>query len=127
MLDRIDIQIEVPRIPYEELDSQTLPEPSIKIQQRITKARHLQQLRLANHQLNCNAHMGPRETRLYCQLSPNANGFLKNAFTRLHLSARVTDRIKKLARTIADLANQELIEVDHIAEAIKLRSLDRTI
>lgn len=127
MLDRIDIQIEVPRIPYDELDSKILPEASQNIQQRITKARNLQQLRLAKHHINCNAHMDPRETRLYCQLNPVANAFLKNAFNRLQLSARVTDRIKKLARTIADLANQELIEVDHIAEAIQLRSLDRTI
>ena len=128
LLDRIDIQIEVPAVPFKELNSNTFGESSTDIRERVIKARQIQRDRFmeANH-LFCNADMQSREIRKYCKIDESANKILKVAMERLGLSARAYDRILKVARTIADLEKSENIHKDHISEAIQYRSLDRNI
>jgi len=125
LLDRIDIHIEVPRLKQDDLLSKMSGEPSVSIRQRVRFAREIQQARFAGTKIYCNAQMTTRHMRTHCKLSPDAESMLKHAIEQLHLSARAYDRILKLSRTIADLAQSDGIEVHHIAEAIQYRSLDR--
>ncbi|MCL6634581.1 MAG: YifB family Mg chelatase-like AAA ATPase [Peptococcaceae bacterium] len=139
LLDRVDIHIEVPRLPYDELASQKMGESSREIKQRVEKAREIQRRRLASGSGRkgpsrdgtglpaCNASMGPREVRLYCRPTREAGKLLRDAFTRLSLSARSHDRLLKVARTVADLAGSEMIEEIHVAEALQYRVLDKRI
>lgn len=139
LLDRIDIHIEVPRLPYEELSHLEKSESSREIKKRVEKAREIQRQRfIAGNDkraaspamassTNCNAHMGPREVRLHCKLNKDARALIKDAFSRLNLSARSHDRILKVARTIADLAGSEIIEEAHAAEALQYRSMDKRL
>jgi magnesium chelatase family protein len=126
LLDRIDLHIEVTPVPFQELSQKQNGEPSSSIRERVVKARKNQYKRFKNqNNLHCNAQMGSKDLKLYCQLNEAGNQLLKNAMERLGLSARAYDRILKVARTIADLDNSENIETNHLAEAIQYRSLDR--
>jgi magnesium chelatase family protein len=126
LLDRIDIHIEVPSVKYEQLSNLEKGEPSASIRSRIVAARKIQQERYAkDRHVHCNAGMQPKHSRKYCRPSDEAAQLLKTAVAEMNFSARAYDRILKVARTIADLAGEEMIGTDHIAEAIQYRTLDR--
>jgi magnesium chelatase family protein len=126
LLDRIDIHIEVPTMDYAELTSLKQGEQSSAICERTTATRLLQRERFKDEpKVHCNADMGSRQMRKYCNPSNAAQDLLKMAITDLNFSARAYDRILKVARTIADMAGSDAIEENHIAEAIQYRSLDR--
>ena len=122
LLDRIDIHIRVPRVKYEELSSKKRAESSSEIRKRVLAARKIQLQRLEEYHLFCNAQMNHALLQKLCNLEPQAQKLLEQAFKSLNLSARSYDRIVKVARTIADLAGAENIEAGHIAEAIQLRN-----
>ena len=122
LLDRIDIHIHVPRLNYHELTGDAITEGSTLIRQRVEAARVIQRNRLLKYGLFCNAQMGHKNVKTTCTLTPEAQNLLKQAFTKMNLSARSYDRIIKVGRTIADLAQSDKITELHIAEAIKLRS-----
>ncbi|OPY58195.1 MAG: Competence protein ComM [Pelotomaculum sp. PtaU1.Bin035] len=133
LLDRVDIHIEVPRLPYEEIAAGEKPEGSAAIKKRVEAARARQRARFATEERGhvrraapaCNARMGPKEAQRYCRMTKAARDLLQEAFMRLSLSARSYDRILKVSRTVADLEGCELIEEIHVAEAVQYRSLDR--
>ncbi|MBQ7225367.1 MAG: YifB family Mg chelatase-like AAA ATPase [Clostridia bacterium] len=131
LLDRIDIQIEVPSLNYKEMSQGEATESSAEIRARVNKARKIMQKRFAGEvkesgsQITCNAQMEAKHIRKYCKLSPACSSLMEKAFNALGLSARGHDRILRLARTIADLAGSAEIEPNHIAEAIQLRGLDK--
>lgn len=126
LLDRIDIHIEVNPVPFEKLSDTTTAEKSACIRQRVISARKIQSLRFTNYEgIHYNAQLTPKLLRLYCSLDEASLQLLKTAMERLNLSARAYDRILKVARTIADLDASEVIQTQHIAEAIQYRSLDR--
>lgn len=125
LLDRIDLHIEVPPVEYSKLADTRSGEPSSAIRARVQSARKIQQERFKKSKIFCNAHMESRHLNLYCQLDQPSQKLLENAMEKLGLSARAYDRIRKVARTIADLENSEDILPHHIAEAIQYRSLDR--
>jgi magnesium chelatase family protein len=125
LLDRIDMHVEVPRLPYEHM-AQTAPvEPSATIRTRVEAARTRQRARCGP--TGCNAAMPARQLREFCALDSGCRALLASAVARLHLSARAHDRIFRVARTIADLAGADAIAVEHLAEAIGYRSLDRSL
>ncbi|HIQ04507.1 MAG TPA: ATP-binding protein [Anaerolineae bacterium] len=125
LLDRIDIHIDVPRVPFEKLSDEQRGEPSLAIRARVEAARERQRQRFASSRLACNADMGPAEVREYCRVDVAGQSLLRAAMRQLHLSARAYHRILKLARTIADLAGSERIETAHLAEAIQYRPRER--
>lgn len=139
MLDRIDIQIELPSLTYDELSAKENPatvEHSADIRARVCEAREYAARRMAEVDQSsnadrpatkayCNAQLDPAGIRRYCGMTDEASALLRTAFESLGLSARGHDRILRVARTIADLAKSPVIEAEHIAEAIQLRSLDR--
>lgn len=129
LLDRIDIHIDVPAVNYKELrGGGTTPESSSQIRERVINARDIQLNRfaVAGERIYCNAQMGSRQIRTYCDLSTDCERLLERAMTKQGLSARAHDRILKVARTVADLDGAGSIEPNHIAEAIQYRTLDRT-
>jgi magnesium chelatase family protein len=128
LLDRIDIHIDVPAVHYKELRSGSGPEGSKQIRDRVQKAREIQLNRFAaaGERFYCNAQMGSRQIRTFCELSTDCERLLERAMTQQGLSARAHDRILKVARTVADLDAAPMIESKHIAEAIQYRTLDRT-
>jgi magnesium chelatase family protein len=125
LLDRIDIQVEVPAVKYQDLASSADGEPSSQIHNRIQGAREIQQSRFESTNIYSNASMRPKEIKQYCQATDAAQELLRVALTQLGLSARAYDRILKVSRTIADLDYSPSIESSHISEAIQYRSLDR--
>jgi len=125
LLDRIDIHIEVASVKYADMDSDEKTETSAEIKKRVNTARKLQLARYANEGIYSNSALSPAQIRKYCRLGKGEKELLKMAFDNLGLSARAHDRILKVARTIADLDNSENISINHIAEAIQYRSLDR--
>ncbi|HQU73990.1 MAG TPA: YifB family Mg chelatase-like AAA ATPase, partial [Calditrichia bacterium] len=126
LLDRIDIQIEVPAVKYRELSQTKVGEDSATIRGRVQAAREVQQARFAGvPHLFCNADMQSREIRRYCRVDPAGQDLLKMAITQLGLSARAYDRILKVARTIADLEGAAEIRPEFVSEAIQYRGLDR--
>lgn len=126
LLDRIDLQIEVPALEPEELADRRPGEASARIRERVTAARERQRDRFQGRPgIYANAHMGVREVHEFCRIDAAAELLMRNAVRRLGLSARAYHRILKLARTIADLAGTDAIAVPHVAEAIQYRSLDR--
>jgi len=126
LLDRIDIQLEVPSVTYSEMSKGEPGENSAKIRKRVESARKKQTQRLGGESRS-NAQLRAREIRQHCALNTEGASLLQSAVQTLHLSARAYDRILKVARTIADLEDAEQIEPAHLHEAISYRSLDRTI
>lgn len=125
MLDRIDLHIEVPPVDYNALNSTGREENSAKIRERVNKARKIQTERYAGTGITCNARLTPALLKKYCILSEDASKLLQASFDSLGMSARAYDRILKVSRTIADLDGSENIEMQHVAEALQFRSLDR--
>lgn len=125
LLDRIDIQVEVDSVDYDEITDNTLSESSEKIKERVESARRIQNARLKSVNLSCNAEMKERDISKYCYISPECDEMLRVAFETLDMSVRGRSRIIKVARTIADLDGREEIEPMDIAEAISYRTLDR--
>jgi magnesium chelatase family protein len=121
LLDRIDIHIEVPRIDYEKLADKRQVEDSKTIRARVQTARERQLERFKGTKMTCNAEMGPTEVREFCQTDVSGEKLLKSAVQQLHVSARAYHRVLKLARTIADLADSEMIAANHVAEAMQYR------
>ena len=122
LMDRIDIQVEVDGVEYEDLVSTVEEENSAAVKKRADVARNIQRQRFEGSKITSNAEMGEKETRAYCKLSPECEEILREAYERLHLSARARSRILKVARTIADLELCEEILPDHVYEAISYRS-----
>ncbi len=128
LMDRIDIHVEAPAVPYEELAEEPAGESSAEVRKRVQAARQIQLDRFADYRdLFSNAHMGSREIRMFCKIDDRSEELLRMAITRLGLSARAYDRILKASRTIADLEGEEDIQSRHVAEAIQYRSLDRRL
>jgi len=125
LLDRIDLHVDVPRLAEEELVNYPPAETSAQIRRRVCAARTGQQARFAGRHIYCNAQMGAREIKEFCAINDDVKTLLRAAIQQLSLSARAYDRILKVARTIADLAGSDAIQVPHVAEAIQYRSLDR--
>lgn len=125
ILDRIDLHVEVEPVNYEQLSSKEKEESSADIRKRVERARALQRERFEGTGITCNAKMSPKMTKEYCVLTKQASDLLKLSFERLGLSARAYDKILRISRTIADLENSENIELEHVAEAVQYRSLDR--
>ena len=126
LLDRIDLQIEITPVPFEEISNTAPGESSATIRERVIAARKIQEERFRNEKgIYCNAQMTPKLISRYAQLDETSLAMLKTAMTRFDLSARAYDRILKVARTIADLDKSENIQFQHIAEAIGYRNLDR--
>jgi magnesium chelatase family protein len=122
LLDRIDIHVEVPRIEYEKLADRRAGEPSAAIRARVEAARKRQQERFAGTGLLTNADMGPRELQEHVVLDEAGESMMKAAVRQLHLSARAYHRVLKLARTVADLAGEERVAAQHVAEALQYRA-----
>ncbi|MCS6959392.1 MAG: YifB family Mg chelatase-like AAA ATPase [Pseudanabaenaceae cyanobacterium SKYGB_i_bin29] len=126
LMDRIDLQVLVTRLKPEEITSSTTGEPSAVVRERVTQARQWQQERFAQESsVRCNAQMQTRHLREFCQLDDRSRSLLEGAIRRLGLSARASDRVLKVARTIADLDHSPFIQAHHVAEAIQYRTLDR--
>jgi len=126
LMDRIDLHIETPPVPFQDLKQASGGESSAVIRARVEAARDIQRRRFQNQPgVYCNAHMSTRDIRRYCRLDDAGNTILENAMLRLGLSARSYDRILKVSRTIADLESSENIQSAHVAEAIQYRTLDR--
>lgn len=125
LLDRIDLQIEVDSISYDDFRSDIVNESSKVVKDRVERARKIQRDRYAGTSTKTNDEMTNAQVRAYCKLDEIGELLLKNAFTRLNLSARASNRVLKVARTIADLEESENINDSHLAEAIQYRSLDR--
>lgn len=126
LMDRIDLQVVVGRLKPEEVTRQPEGEDSAAVRTRVEAARHLAQVRFAEEPaLQCNADMESRHIRQWCQFDEATRSLIEGAVRKLGLSARATDRILKVARTIADLSAAPEIEAHHVAEAIQYRTLDR--
>jgi magnesium chelatase family protein len=126
LLDRIDLHIEVTPVEFNELTEQHDTEKSDTIRQRVIQARHIQEQRFAKEKdVHCNAQMSAKYVQDLCLLDQSGKKLLKSAMERLNLSARAYDRILKVARTIADMEQEEHILNQHLAEAIQFRNLDR--
>jgi magnesium chelatase family protein len=127
LLDRIDIQLEVPRLNVEHLTERRRGEPSEEIRKRVDHSRAVQKERYRNESVYFNAHLESKDLEKYCAMDNEAQELLKVAILELGISARAYDKILRVARTIADLDGKETIEAHHISEAISYRSLDRNL
>ena len=126
LLDRIDLHVEVTPLPIKDLSSTVPSERSESIRDRVINSRKIQEKRFENKEnIFCNAQMSSKDLREICQINAAGQTLLNKAMERLGLSARAYDRILKVARTIADLEESEDIKIEHLAEAIQFRSLDR--
>ncbi len=125
LLDRIDIHIEVPAVPFKELASHQPGTSSEEMRQHVVCARECQSVRFEHGRSRTNAHMPPRQIREFCQLDQQCLELLKSSVQEMGLSARAHDKILRVARTISDLEGSEQITYDHLSEAINYRLLDR--
>jgi magnesium chelatase family protein len=124
LLDRIDLHVELPALSHVELAAEA-SEPSALVRQRVQAARDRQRARLRGLRIRVNAELSARQIRRFCAVPLEAERLLAAAMTQLGLSARGHDRVLKVARTIADLEGEEVIGVEHCAEALQYRGLDR--
>ncbi|OQB41840.1 MAG: Competence protein ComM [Candidatus Latescibacteria bacterium ADurb.Bin168] len=128
LLDRIDIHVNVPAVPYKELAADPTGERSAAIRERVNRARDIQAQRFREREgLFCNARMVSRDLRTYCRIDDQSHELLRMAIQKMGLSARAHDRILKVARTIADLDGSAQVTARHVAEAVQYRSLDRQL
>ena len=127
LLDRIDIHLEVPAVPFKELSVEHPREESCILRQRVATARSLQSDRYKKEGIYSNAQLRPRLIKKYCEIGEDSKRLIELAMTKLGLSARAYHRILKVARTIADLDRREKILSQDISEAIQYRSLDRRV
>ena len=125
LLDRIDLHIEVPAVPFEELSSTKQEEPSAAIRERVNAARERQRQRFEGKPYHCNADIPAGELQEMCPTTQAASQLLQRAFERFGFSARTYGRVVKVARTIADLDGSDQIDTSHVAEAVQYRTLDR--
>ncbi len=126
LLDRIDLHVEVPAVPFRELAGDRAGEGTATVRERVTRARDRQVERLCDSAgVFANGQMGPADLRRHCRPSTEVARLLRRALDRLRLSARAYHRILKVARTIADLDGSDRITTAHAAEAVQYRSLDR--
>jgi magnesium chelatase family protein len=125
LLDRVDIHVEVPAVPYKDLAGEISSEPSEEIRKRVSAARDLQSQRFARTAIYCNSQMKSRHIRKHCKIDKTSGKILEKAMEKLGLSARAYNRILKISRTIADLEGSPDITSVHISEAIQYRMLDR--
>ena len=125
LLDRIDIHVNVPAVPYKDLMGNCSEEPSAAIRSRVAAARAIQSRRFYQLAMYCNSQMSSRQIKKFCKTDIPSSALLESAIDRLGLSARAYNRILKISRTIADLDGSTDIQVDHVAEAIQYRTLDR--
>jgi magnesium chelatase family protein len=126
LLDRIDLHVEVVPVSFDEMTANRKVETTEEIRQRVVRARNIQSRRFSkNRNVYCNAMMASNMVKKICEINDSGRTMLKTAMERLGLSARAYDRILKVSRTIADLSGSENIQVEHLAEAIQYRSLDR--
>ena len=126
LLDRIDLHVEVTPVSFEQISSNRKSESSAEIRERVIKAREIQTERFKDYpEIYSNAMMPAEMVKKMCEIGDSGRALLKKAMERLGLSARAYDRILKVSRTIADLAGTEDIKIEHLAEAIQYRSLDR--
>jgi len=123
LLDRSDLHVEVPRLTYSELKEGEGNEPSRIVRERVMVARRIQWRRLGPAKTN--SEMTAKETKEYGELTPSGESLLHRIFDSQHLSARAHDRILRVARTIADLADSSGILPEHLAEALQFRTLDK--
>jgi magnesium chelatase family protein len=127
LLDRIDIHVEAPAVEFKELNSNERAEPSAAVRKRVVAAREIQAERFRNSRTRTNASMSHPQLKQHCRLDSDGSEMLRLAMTELQLSARAYDKILKVARTIADLAESPAIRGEHLAEAIQYRTLDRNL
>jgi magnesium chelatase family protein len=126
LMDRIDLQVAVNRLKPEEMTRQVTGEDSHTIRERVIAARDRANHRFQNEsKISCNAEMSSSHLRQFCQLDEASRNLLEAAIRKLGLSARAMDRILKVSRTIADLAGEDSIQSNHVAEAIQYRTIDR--
>lgn len=126
LLDRIDLHVEVTPVSFDQMTANRKAESSLEIRERVIRARDIQKDRFKdNPETFNNAMMGSTITKEVCQINEAGKTLLKTAMEKLGLSARAYDRILKVSRTIADLSASEDIKIEHLAEAIQYRSLDR--
>ncbi|HEU4608380.1 MAG TPA: ATP-binding protein, partial [Chitinophagaceae bacterium] len=126
LLDRIDLHVEVTPVPFSELSARQQGESSAQIRERVIAARKCQEQRFQGQAgIYCNAQMSSHQLREVCAIDATGQSLLRSAMEKLKLSARAYDRILKVSRTIADLAQSSCIGPEHLAEAIQYRSLDR--
>ena len=126
MLDRIDIHVDVPPVPFRELSNDQSGTNSQQMREQVIQAREVQSRRFADAPNNVNGKMSPRQIRQHCGLEPDAENLLKSAMEEMGLSARAHDKILRLSRTIADLEANDSITTNHLSEAINYRTLDRS-
>ena len=124
LLDRIDLHIEVESLPPDKLANDEQEESSAAVRERVEQARMVQRVRYQNEHIPCNARLDARTLNKFCGMKPDAKALLMRACEKMNLSNRAYTRILKVARTIADLAGCELIELAHVAEAVQYRALD---
>lgn len=127
LLDRIDIHIEVPAVPFQELAQGPPGTPSAQMREEVVRARRTQRERFANTAVRSNAHMTSRQIRRYCPLDETCTNLLKSSVNELGLSARAHDKVLRVARTIADLDQSASIREVHLHEAVNYRMLDRNL
>lgn len=125
LLDRIDLKIDVDRVSFYDIKDESKEESSAEVRARVNEARKVQLERFAGEKIYCNAKMTSKHIKKYCVLDEAGEALLANAFERFHLSMRGYNRILKVARTIADLDKCENIQVEHVAEAISFRNVDK--
>lgn len=124
LLDRIDLQVDVAPVKFRDLDEENTTN-SKTIKKRVEKARYLQQLRYKGTGISCNSQLSPKLLNKHCKLSSSAKKLIREAFSKLKLSARAYNRILKISRTIADLDEKEIVLEEHIAEALQYRNIDK--
>ena len=125
LLDRIDIHLDVPAVPFRELSATRAGTSTAQMREAVQMARRRQAERFAEGSTRSNARMSSRQIREFCRLQPSAAELLRAAVADLGLSARAHDKVLRVARTIADLAGAEAMDCSHVSEAINYRLLDR--